>query len=210
MTMAMRRCLLEPPPEVWPAAERLLEAVRLHNANDMSGAAECFREADLPIIGVWFKKVVGPYDASLHGPHPEALDPPRLPMHERRRPRMVSSAGRRDILARDGYHCRFCGMPVIPKDTIKAIASVYPKDAPWTDNAAEQHRFFQAANLQFDHIIPHARGGESSVGNMVVTCAVCNYGRMSNTLEESFLIDPRAFPVQRSSWDGLQCFVPQP
>jgi hypothetical protein len=187
-----------------------MEAVRLHNANDRSGAAECFRAADVPAIGAWFKKVVGPYDASLHGPRPQVLDPPRLPMHERRRPRMVSASGKREIVARDGYHCRFCEMPVIPKDTIKAIAGLYPSDAPWTNNAAEQHRFFQAANLQLDHIIPHARGGESSVENMVITCAVCNYGRMSNTLAESLLLDPRAFPVRRSNWDGLQCFDQRP
>jgi len=128
-------------------------------------------------------------------------------MHQRKRPRMVSAAEKRAIVARDGYHCRFCEMPVVPKDTVKAIALLYPEDAPWTDVAADQHRFFQAANLQYDHLLPHSRGGESSVGNMVVTCAVCNYGRMSNTLSESFLLDPREFSPRTSSWDGLQSIV---
>jgi hypothetical protein len=121
---------------------------------------------------------------------------------------MVSSADKRVIVERDGFHCRFCEMPVVPKETIKSIARLYPNVAPWTDIADEQHRFFQAANLQYDHIVPHSRGGESSVRNMVVTCAVCNYGRMSNTLEESLLLDPREFPIRRSDWDGLQSFVP--
>lgn len=121
---------------------------------------------------------------------------------------MINAFGRRSIIGRDGYHCRFCDMPVISKDAIKTIAKSYPDHAPWTDIAAQQHYFFQAANLQYDHVLPHSRGGETSLDNMVVTCAVCNYGRMSNTLDESFLLDPHGFPAKRSNWDGLQCFVP--
>jgi hypothetical protein len=185
-----------------------MEAARLHNASEMKGAAECFRAANLDVIGAWFGKVVGPYDESIHGPKPVTLNPPKLTVAERKRPRMLSAADKRELVARDGYHCRFCEMPVLPKETIKAIALSYPADARWTDVAAEQHVFFQAANLQYDHIVPHSRGGESSIGNMVVTCAVCNYGRMSNTLEESLLLDPRDFPVRRSNWDGLQSFIP--
>lgn len=128
-------------------------------------------------------------------------------MHQRKRPRMVSAGGKRAIVARDGYHCRFCEMPVIPKDTLKAITLQYPEDAAWTDIAADQHRFFQAANLQYDRLRPHSRGGESSVENMVVTCAACNYGRMSNTLAESLLLDPREFLIRTSGWDGLQSIV---
>ncbi len=206
--MPMRRCLLAPPPQVWRASEYLLEAAHLHNSGDKRGAAERFRAANLAVIGDWFAKVVGPYSESIHGPRPSILEPPKLPMHVRKRPRMVGSADKRAIVARDGFHCRFCEMPVLPKETIKTVSRTYPDDAPWTDIAAEQHRFFQAANLQYDHIVPHSRGGESSIDNMVVTCAVCNYGRMSNTLAESFLFDPRTFPVRRSNWDALECFVP--
>ena len=207
MPMELRRCLLAPPSDVWTAAENLRHAVRLHNERDRSGAAAFFRAANLACLGDWFKKVVGPFDEGIHGPRPTFLDPPKLPMHQRKRPRMVSASDKRAIVARDGYHCRFCEMPVIPKDTVKAIALMYPEDAPWTDIAADQHRFFQAANLQYDHLLPHSRGGESSVENMVVTCAVCNYGRMSNTLAESFLLDPREFPSRTSNWDGLQLIV---
>ncbi|MBN8607444.1 MAG: hypothetical protein J0L81_11035 [Caulobacterales bacterium] len=203
----MRRCLLEPPSEVWLASQDLMAAVRLHNAGDRLGAAAHFRAANVASIGVWFRKVVGPYDERIHGPKLSVLNPPKLPLEQRMRPRMVSAADKRAIIARDGFHCRFCDMPVAPKATIKTIAASYPEDAPWSDVASEQHLFFQAANLQYDHLLPHARGGESNVSNMVVTCAVCNYGRMSNTLEESLLFDPRSFPVRRTDWDGLQSFV---
>ncbi len=208
MTVAMRRCLLPPPPQVWSASEQLMEAVRLHSEGDRRKAAERFRAANLAVIGDWFRRVVGPYDPGVHGPRPTVLDPPRLPVSERKRPRMIGSSDKRALLARDGCHCRFCELPVTPKAIIKSIARSYPDDAPWSDIAAEQHLFFQAANLQYDHILPHARGGESSAANMVVTCAVCNYGRMSNTLEDSLLFDPRKFPIRTSDWDGLQSFIP--
>lgn len=203
-----RRCLLPPPHQVWEASAQLLEAVRLHGAGKRQGAADCFRAADLDVLGAWFKKVVGPYDQDIHGARPLVLYPPKLPPHERSRPRMLGSTDKRRILERDGFHCRFCEMPVAPKETIRLIARTYPNDARWTDVASEQHRFFQAANLQYDHIVPHSRGGESTVDNMVVTCAVCNYGRMSSTLEESLLLDPREFPLRKSDWDGLQAFLP--
>jgi hypothetical protein len=207
MAVSLRRCLLPPPAEVTAASELLMQAVRLHNSRDVAGAAERFRAANLEAIGAWFRRVVGPYDEAVHGPRPSTLNPPKLTPAERTRPRMLGVVDKRAIVSRDGYHCRFCEMPVLPKDTIKAIARCYPFDAPWTDVAAEQHAFFQAANLQYDHIVPHSRGGESNADNMVVTCAVCNYGRMSNTLEESHLFDPRGYPVRRSDWDGLQSFI---
>jgi 5-methylcytosine-specific restriction endonuclease McrA len=165
-----------------------------------------FREANAEEIGVWFAKVVGRHDASIHGPRPTSHNPPSLPPSERASPRMPTVSTRRELLERDGYHCRFCEMPVVPKETIRAIACAYPQEAPWTDIASEQHKFFQAANLQYDHIVPHARGGTSGVDNMVITCAVCNYGRGSLTLAETGLLDPREVEPKRSTWDGLQSF----
>ena len=200
--MSMRRCFLQPPAQVWTAAELLMDAVRRHNLGDQAVADGLFREANCSEIGAWFARVVGRDEPSIHGQRPTVLNPPSLPVIERKKPRMPSSATKRELLARDGFHCRFCEMPVIPKNTIRAIAQMYPEAARWTDMAAEQHRFFQAANLQYDHIVPHARGGESSAENMVITCAVCNYGRGSFTLEETCIVDPRPLPIRQSTWDG--------
>jgi 5-methylcytosine-specific restriction endonuclease McrA len=66
---------------------------------------------------------------------------------------------------------------------------------------------FQAMSIQYDHVLPHARGGDSSLENMVITCAVCNYGRMSYTVGEAGLIDPRTQPIKVSAWDGLASFI---
>ncbi len=61
--------------------------------------------------------------------------------------------------------------------------------------------------LQNDHIIPHSRGGHTTLDNMVITCAPCNFGRMEYTLAEVGLADPRDRPPVISDWDGLEALV---
>jgi hypothetical protein len=74
----------------------------------------------------------------------------------------------------------------------------------WGRTNGEQHAAFQCMWLQYDHIVPHKRGGATDLENLVVTCAPCNFGRMNRTLEEVGLEDPRAFPVVPTTWDGLE------
>jgi len=71
---------------------------------------------------------------------------------------------------------------------------------------ASQHRAFQALWVQYDHLLPHARGGDNSLDNMVITCAPCNFGRGDYTLEKMGLNDPRTRDPVRSTWDGLERF----
>jgi CRISPR/Cas system Type II protein with McrA/HNH and RuvC-like nuclease domain len=60
--------------------------------------------------------------------------------------------------------------------------------------------------LQHDHVLPHARGGDNSFENLVITCAACNYARMDFTPDELGLIDPRGRSPVRSNWVGLERF----
>ena len=113
---------------------------------------------------------------------------------------------RLEIIDRDGYNCRFCGIPVIPPEIRKAITAAYPDSAYWGRKNLDQHAALQCLWLQFDHILPHCWGGESTPDNVVITCAPCNFGRMNKRLEEVGLIDPRERPVYKTSWDGLVRF----
>ncbi len=60
--------------------------------------------------------------------------------------------------------------------------------------------------LQYDHLIPHSRGGTNELTNIVITCAPCNFGRMESTIEEVDLIDPFSRERIKSKWDGLKQF----
>jgi 5-methylcytosine-specific restriction endonuclease McrA len=132
---------------------------------------------------------------------------PGSPPKERIPTRMPSQGIRRKVLARDGRHCRFCGIPVIDPTVRRAIRLAYPVELRWGDKNSEQHAAFQCMWLQFDHLLPHSRGGDNSLENVLIACAPCNNGRGHWTLEEVGLHDPRATPVMNSAWDGLERFL---
>ena len=118
---------------------------------------------------------------------------------------------RLQVLARDGRHCRFCGTPVISPTVRARFQKAYPRVVGWGTTNASQHAAFQCMWLQYDHLLPNSRGGDSSAANVIVTCAVCNFGRMQATLAEAQLIDPLSHPTPEvwqgfKSWRGLESF----
>ena len=61
-----------------------------------------------------------------------------------RLPRQEVKLNRRNIFARDGNHCQYCG------------------------------KTFPSHELSLDHILPRAHGGQSSWENLVCCCVACN------------------------------------
>ncbi len=118
--------------------------------------------------------------------------------------RMPTKSEKEELLKRDGFHCRFCGIPVIRSETRKLIHSLYPEAVPWGRTNASQHAAFQCMWVQYDHVIPHSSGGTNDLENLVITCTACNFGKMEFTLGELGLVDPREFEPIKSSWDGLE------
>ncbi len=124
---------------------------------------------------------------------------------------MPDALTRKAVIDRDGYHCRFCGVPVIDPNLRRLFSNAYPKSVTWGSTNNKQHAAFQCMWLQYDHILPNSRGGDSAVSNVVVTCAPCNFGRMDATLTEARLYDPLTLdpPVVwdlHAEWDGLERF----
>jgi 5-methylcytosine-specific restriction endonuclease McrA len=131
---------------------------------------------------------------------------PNLPIGQRLKHRMPTADEKRALHVRDGYHCRFCGIPVIRKEVRERIRAAYPQALRWGKRNTEAHTAFQAMWSQYDHLIPCARGGTTELSNLVVTCAPCNPARMNYSPEEVGLIDPRTSEPVRSGWDGLERF----
>lgn len=123
---------------------------------------------------------------------------------------MPTAAEKAKLIDRFGHRCAFCGIPVIRKEIRVAFSRRYPDAAYWGHTNPTQHAAFQCMWLQFDHALPHSRGGDNSVENVLITCAPCNYGRMQWTLEEVGLIDPRGIPILKTDWDGLERFLSRP
>lgn len=198
----LKDCFREPIPEIYEAARFLELATCAHLRGEHASAAQALRAADKPVIGEWLDSIwLGKNEPYRNVRKVDGL-PPVLDKTERFKPRDATSSMKRALVARDGHHCRLCGIPLVRAEVRKTFAQHYPEAVPWRDNhAAEQHRGLQVLWLQYDHIVVHSRGGETTMDNLVVACPACNYGRDRFMLSEVGLRDPRSH-IRSPSWDG--------
>ena len=194
-----RKCFREPIAEIYDASRYLDAAVSAHIGGHTEIAAELFRLADDKKIWDWTDSIWG-----KNSPYVVVEKQPGLHAVTKVKARMPNAAMKRKLHERDGYHCRFCGIPVIRAEIRKLLHSKYPNEIPWGRTNALQHAGFQCMWLQYDHVVPHSAGGENTLNNLVVTCAACNFGKMEYTVEELGLYDPREFAPVYSEWDGLE------
>lgn len=213
-TDGLRDCFATPIPEIFEAANLLDYAVSAHLNGDVLRADMLLRAADMPILGEWLdpiwmaphRQVVGEAFAEL---------PPVVPKANRYKPRDATDTMKRALVARDGHHCRLCGIPLVRAVIRKYLAAHYPEAVRWTDNKEKlQHRGLQVMWLQYDHVIVHSRGGKTTLENLVVTCPACNYGRDRYMMCEVGLRDPRVslrHPIWSGSqsWTGLERILPE-
>jgi len=201
---------LRPPiPEIFHAAKLLERAVDAHLVGDYIQAAWFIAEADMLEVREWVESLWGSESPDIHRFREVKGSPPTLDETDRDSRRDATADQKRELIQRDGYRCRFCGIPVIRVEIRKAMHRDYPEALPWGDKNAEQHAAFQCLWLQFDHVLPHSRGGRTDFDNLVITCGPCNFGRSERTLEEVGVIDPRTRPVSRIEWDGLEHYEPK-
>ncbi len=210
--LAPRACFRDPIPEIFHAAGLLDRAVDAHLAGDRARAARLIAAADMPEVREWVESVWGRASPEIHRVREVKGGAPRLGKDDPRRDptRDATRDQKRALVARDGHRCRFCGIPLVCREIREAMHRDYPQALPWGGTNAEQHAAFQCLWMQFDHVLPHSRGGRTDPGNLVLTCGPCNYGRSEATLEEVGLADPRNRPVQRIAWDGLERFRAEP
>lgn len=204
VSASTRNCLREPIPEIADAARYLDASISAHLVGRQHLAEELIRLADIPAIRDWTESLWG--KNSVYVRYRPSQNLKAIPINERSRTRMPTAEEKRQLHRRDGYNCRFCGIPVVRKEVRNRIRGVHPDALRWGKTNAEQHAAFQAMWAQYDHLLAHALGGTNELSNVVVTCAPCNFGRMNHHLEEVGLADPRARPPLGGSWDGLERF----
>lgn len=198
----MQRFFREPIPEIFQAAKLLDGAVSAHLEGNPALADRLIRRANMPELREWTESVLG-----KRSPYVRISPAASAPSAERRDlQRMPNARERAQLHLRDGYHCRFCGIPVIRAAVRERIRRAYPDALNWSKRNRERHAAFFAMWAQYDHLIPHAKNGTNSDKNMVVACAGCNFGRGSYTLAEVGLSNPLDHAPTQSPWDGLERF----
>ena len=206
-----RPYILEPVAELYEAAHLLDMAATAHIEGRTETADQLIRQADKQEIFDWSETLWGPKKQSIHR---YRIDPEKPPSaaEEKRAPGRISSAVEQEVIARDDYICRFCGIPVILQKAQSVLRKAYPAALRWGPRNTDKHAAFQAMDLDIDHIVPRSLGGQNVPENLVVTCAPCNCARGNHTLAEMGLADPRRRPEKRSKdcpedWDGLTRLV---
>ncbi len=194
-----KRCFREPIPEIFDAALYLDAAVTAHINDDWKIAEELFQLANDSSVREWLESIWG-----KSSPYVVVDKKPQLHILRKENQRMPNAAQMKEVRDRDGFHCRFCGIPVIRAEVRKYLHKLYPNAVSWGRANASQHAAFQCMWLQYDHVVPHSAGGTSGIENVVITCAACNYGKWNYTLEELGLVDPRSVEVVQSAWEGLE------
>lgn len=195
----MRTCFREPIPALFDAARFLDAAVSAHLIGRGSLARELFQTADIPSVRQWLESIWG-----ARSRYVTVKSLPAPAVTSKVEARMPTEMQIQALHARDGFHCRYCGIPVIRPEVRKAALRLYPDAISWGRTNASQHAGFQTLWAQYDHVVPHSCGGTNELDNLVVSCAACNYGKMSYRLEELGLSDPRDRPPVVSGWDGLE------
>jgi len=194
-----KRCFRSPVAELFDVARYLDAAVSAHLRGYSDVAEQLFRLSNDPAARAWLESIWGKKSAYVKVAKtavPTAMDAQKS--------RMPTSAQIKELHERDGFHCRYCGLPVIRPEVRKRAAALYPSAVTWGTTNSSQHAGFQALWAQYDHVVPHSRGGTNDLSNLVVACAACNFGKMSYRLEELGLCDPRDFASVKSQWDGLE------
>ncbi len=116
---------------------------------------------------------------------------------------------KRAVLSRDGYRCRYCGIPVVDAEIRKIANKLHPESVTWGGDPRYQHAGFAVMWLQYDHVVPWSHGGRTDKDNVVIACALCNFGKWNNTLKQLGLEDPRnRAPDKRNDYDGLERLRP--
>lgn len=196
----VRPCFLEPIPEIYDAARYLDAAVSAHLNGNAELAKALIVQADTPTLAEWNAQFL----LSTKEQPFWKLKPNPVSQVKKVKNRMPGTQLKRDVIQRDGYHCRFCDIPVVRAEVRKNLHKLYPKKARWGPKNKDQHAGLVAMWLQYDHVCPHSMGGTNTLDNLVITCAPCNYGKMGYTVEELYLEDPRDRPIIQSTWDGLE------
>jgi len=174
---------------------------------DQKGAARLCAEADNLRVWHWLNPAWSlevEDGAHVREVRPQG-DTARVPKEQRDK-RVIPAAVKRTVLARDGFRCRFCGIPVVAAESRKIVHRLYPESVPWhSSEVRRQHAGFAVMWLQYDHVVPLSHGGRTAESNLVITCALCNFAKWNNTLKQLHLEDPRdRAPQKMVGYDGLE------
>jgi Restriction endonuclease len=203
----LRASFLPVPPEVEEAVNKISAASDFLIAGEIENGRSLIVAAEHPAITAYVRTVTDNVNGAQSSQSPylvrEVPGSPEVLPKELRAPRNPTAAVKRQVISRDGWRCRVCGVRVADKDALKRLIAAYPAETRWASPEKGKHQTLRLMWAVLDHVIPWARGGSSSADNLVVACNPCNYGRANHTFDEVGFADPFSKPAVKDGWDGL-------
>ncbi len=201
-----KSCFRLPIPEIFQAAQYLQSALESHLMENYEKAQELIIAADMSEIWEWVESIIGKKSLYIEyfwnvSNMPTLEKSMRVPL------RMPNSWDKKRLHDHYGYCCQFCWTPVIRSEVRDRIRKKYPTAHRWWKTNASRHNAFFALWAQYDHIIPHARGGTNDPENMILTCSACNFWRVSYLLEEVWISLPSEIKKWPIGWNWLENFI---
>jgi len=212
-----RNCLIEPPMEIFDALRDLAACADALLRQEAETAADLFRRADNDIVRRYTSIAQGGYPdpdinkqlkaegAKIWGK--SVLPPSGFEDRPRRAQRDPHAHLEASVIARDGYFCRYCGIPVVDKKICNAMLKHFSPTGEIPSSNASYNATLLAVKFVCDHVFPYQLGGENEESNLVACCGTCNYGKGAYTLEQLQLTNPlftRCTPPDGfKNWDGL-------
>ncbi len=197
-----RRCFLWPDAEDNRIADRFDAAFNAIVAGDMIAAELAIRSVAVSYhVAHRWSICAGPNSATLtwdFGPD----DVPEVPRSERAN-RRFSVALTREVEARDGHRCRYCGLRLLSSEARLKLHKLFPVATAHRRRINTERN--QGVSLLFaclDHVEPWSVGGRSDADNLVTCCGRCNYGLGDYSLRRSGFVDPRRYSPVVDDWDG--------
>lgn len=106
------------------------------------------------------------------------------------------------VFFRDRFICRYCRKRVILPPVLRILSHFLGDDFKYHPHGrmTECHVAFWRDIASCDHVLPVARGGDSTSENLVTSCYMCN------SIKQNWLIEELRWqlaPITDTNWDGL-------
>ena len=107
-----------------------------------------------------------------------------------------------EVWARDNWHCRYCGRPIIYAKALKALDKLNPDHDYFHPNGkiGKMLPLFVWSWASVDHIKPFSKGGENDINNYVSACWGSNLKYGDKLVGKG---KPAPIKIIQSRWDGF-------
>lgn len=205
-----RECVLPYPARFERSIDLLLEAAKAASRGDSgrNAAQGLIKKMDDQEMRSWFDDFAqnaGKVRLEILGKKPQVLNSKGTV--KRPTPRLEL-----DIIRRDGFHCRYCGIRVVPNAQFKKLQEVVGYETLPNRSQAKRltrntdiHGIWLLTRATVDHVEPVSAGTAdiNRTENLVASCWPCNYAKWKYTIEDLELDHPNTRPIRTSDWLGL-------